>query len=117
MGTRRIIHSRKKKMVWTIGFAPRSKLGNPTAIASMQKAAARRPIDTFGSKGTKSELMGQKRITLKCVSPVSIVIEIKGLGAVGHRVKAQLHINKPHHGFQYQSRESPFLIIPHLQKN
>lgn len=104
-------------MVWTIGLVPRSKLGTQTAIASMQKAPARRSSDTLGRRGTRSELMGQKRITLKCVSPVSIVIEIKGLGAVGNRVKAQLHINKPHHGFQYQSRESPFLIIPHLQKN
>jgi len=92
-------------MALTIKLVPRSKLGNPTALTSMQKAAARRRNDTLGRMGTKSELMGQKRITLKCVSPVSIVIEIKGLGAVGHRVKAQLHINKPHHGFQCQPRQ------------
>lgn len=104
-------------MVWTIGLVPRSKLGSQTAIASMQKAPARRPTDTLGRRGTKSELMGQKRITLKCAIPVYIIIEIKGLGAIGHRVNAQLHINKPHHGFQCQPIESPFITIPHLQRN
>jgi hypothetical protein len=47
-------------MVWAIALVPRSKLGSQTAIPSMHKAAARRPIDTLGRRGNKSELIGKK---------------------------------------------------------
>ena len=47
-------------MVWTIGLVPMSKLGSQTAIASMQKAAARWVIVALGISGTRSELIGKK---------------------------------------------------------
>jgi hypothetical protein len=60
MATRRISHSKTKNMVWAIALVPRSKLGSQTAIPSMHKAAARRPTDTLGRRGNKSELIGKK---------------------------------------------------------
>lgn len=60
MATRIISHRRIKKMIWTIELAPRTKLGSQTAIPSIQKAAARRPIVTLGGRGTRSELIKQK---------------------------------------------------------